>query len=106
MQPDNAGAYSNRGVTYGQGGDFDNAINDFDKVIELQPDNADAYYNRGEAWLHLEEWEKAKSDLMTAQNIGAAIIDEFHNDYESIKDFEQKTGIQLPAEIAALLTKK
>ena len=73
-------------------------------MIELNPDDADAYCSRGEALLHLQEWEKAKSDLTTAQNMGTDIIDSFHNDYASVEDFEQQTGIQLPEDIAAMLT--
>ena len=104
LNPDDATAYNNRGVAYSKKGEFDNAIKDFDKVIQLQPDLVEPYYNRGEAWLHLQEWEKAKSDLITAKDVGEDITALFHNDYKSIEDFEQKTGIQLPADIAALLT--
>ena len=104
MKPNLANAYFNRGVTYAFRGEFDDAIKDFDMVIQLQPDSAGAYYNRGEVWLHLQAWEKAKSDLTTAKNMGMNIIDSFNNDYASVEDFEQKTGIQLPEDIAALLT--
>ncbi len=104
LQPDYAGIYNNRALAYAIKGEYDNTIPDFDKVIELNPDDAEAYCNRGEAWLHLQEWEKAKSDLMIAQNMGTDIIDSFHNDYASVEDFEQKTGIQLPKDIFALLT--
>ena len=85
-------------------GEFDNAIKDFDTVIQIQPDSAEPYNNRGEARLHLKEWEKAKSDLITAKDMGADIISTFHNDYANVEDFEQKTGIQLPEDIAELLT--
>lgn len=80
------------------------AIADYDKIIQLEPGYMLAYNNRGLAFLHLQEWEKAKSDLRTAQNMGVDIIDLFHKVYASVTDFEQKTGIQLPADIAALLT--
>ena len=103
-KPDYAETYNNRGVSYSKKGEFDNAIKDFDKVIQLQPNSVETYNNRGEVWLHLQEWEKAKSDLMTAKNMGINIITSFHNDYASVEDFEQKTGIQLPENIAALLT--
>ena len=85
-------------------GEFNNAIKDFNTVIQLKSDSAEPYNNRGEAWLHLQEWEKAKTDLITAKNMGVDIITAFHNDYANIADFEQKTGIQLPEDIAALLT--
>ena len=75
-------------------------------AIQLNPDDADVYCNRGEVWLHLQEWEKAKSDLITAKNMDYDIIDSFHNDYASVEDFKQKTGIQLPPDIAEMLTQQ
>ena len=104
LKPDLAQVYNNRGLAYLKKGDFGNAIKDFDTTIQLKSDSVKTYNNRGEAWLHLQEWEKAKSDLITAKDMGADIISTFHNDYASVEDFEQKTGIQLPADIAALLT--
>ncbi|MXV83975.1 tetratricopeptide repeat protein [Candidatus Poribacteria bacterium] len=104
LNPDLAEAHHNRGVFYVKKGEFDNAINDYTKAIELKSDYADAYHNRGEARLHLQEWEKAKSDLITAKEMDVYIIAAFHNDCENVEDFEQKTGIQLPEDIAELLT--
>ncbi|MDE0313943.1 MAG: tetratricopeptide repeat protein [Candidatus Poribacteria bacterium] len=97
-------AHHNRGFAYLKKGEFDDAIKNFDTAIQLQPNHAESYNNRGEAWLHLQEWEKAKSDLITAKDMGADIISTFHNDYANVEDFEQKTDIQLPKDIAALLT--
>lgn len=74
------------------------------EIEQIQPDSAGAYYNSGEAWLLLQEWEKAKSDLITAKDMGMDIIASFKSEYASIDDFEQKTGIQLPEDIAPLLT--
>ena len=104
IQPDLAQAYCNRGLTYDHIGDYNRAIEDYDKAIEIQPDDAQAYSNRGEALLHLNEMEKAKADLITAKEMGADIVALFRIDYESVADFEQKTGIQLPEDIAAMLT--
>ena len=104
LKPDDAQAYSNRGLAYFRIGDYNRAIDDYDKAIELKPDLAQAYSNRGEAWLHLKDWEKAKSDLTIAKNKGMDIVASFRNEYESVTDFEQKTGIQLPEDIAAMLT--
>ena len=36
--------------------------------------------------------------------MGADIIAALHNDYASVEDFEQKTGIQLPEDIVEMLT--
>ena len=104
IQPDDAKAYSNRGVAYYKKGDYNRAIEDYNKAIEIQSDLTEPYYNRGEALLHLNEMEKAKADLITAKDMGTDIVASFRNDYESVADFEQKKGIQLPKDIAAMLT--
>ena len=49
---------------------FDQAIEDFDKAIELNSELAIAYLNRGQTWLNLHEWEKASADLNIAKNKG------------------------------------
>ena len=103
LNEENAFAYNNRGVSYYKNGEYDVAIRDYTTAIELDPQHANVYYNRGEALLHLKEWPKAKADLMKAKDFGIDIVEGFHNDYESIEAFETKTGITLPAEIAALL---
>ena len=104
LRPNYADAYFNRGVTYYKKGDYNRAIEDYNKAIEIQPDLAELYHNRGEALLHLNEMEKAKADLITAKEMGTDIVASFRKDYESVADFEQKTGIQLPEDIAAMLT--
>ena len=56
---------------------------------------------------HEYTWEngkKARADQMIAKNTGMDIIAAFHYFYESVPDFEQKTGVKLPADIAAMLT--
>ena len=103
LNPEGAGAYYNRGNTYYHKGEFDRAIQDYDKAINLNSEYAEAYNNRGRTWLHLREWEKAKSDLRTAKDMGFDIAASFHNDYESVEDFEAKRGVKVPEDIAALL---
>ena len=106
LKPDYSNAYNNRGVTYLKKGDFERAISDYTEAIRLNPDKAHVYYNRGEARLHLQEWELAKSDFTTAKNMGADIIIGFRNDYANVKNFEQKTAVQLPKDIAEMLTQQ
>ena len=65
-----AETYYNRGLAHSKNGEFDKAIADYTKAIELKPDYADAYYRRSKAWLHLGEIEKAKADMKTASEIG------------------------------------
>ncbi len=106
LNPNYADAYNNRGVTYHRKGDFDTAIKDFNTAIELNPDDAETYCNRGEAWMHLHEWDKAKADLTVARDKGVDIIASFHNDYESVADFEQQNGVQVPPALAEMLTRE
>ena len=104
LNPNDAITYYNRSATYYTKGDFDSAIEDCTKVIQLSPDSAQAYVIRAQLWLYIKKWEKAKSDFITAQDLGMDLIAELHNDYANVEDFEQETGIQLPEDIAALLT--
>ena len=104
LDPDDATAYNNRGVAYSTKKEYDRAIEDFNKAIELNPNDVDAYHNRGETWLQMGEWEKAKSDLTTAEGKGVNIVNVFRKNYGSIHAFEERYGIQLPADIVEILT--
>jgi tetratricopeptide (TPR) repeat protein len=63
---DIAEAYSNRGAYYSLLSNFVQAINDYDRAIELDPKYADAFYNRGLAHYHLGEHELAVADYTQA----------------------------------------
>ena len=39
---------------------------------------------RGIIRLRLQEWEKARKDLISAKDLGMNIIDVFHSQYESV----------------------
>ena len=84
--------------------EYKKAIEHYDKAIKLNPEIDLAYCNRGEALLHIRKWKKARKDLITAKNMGCDIPASFHNDYASVAEFEQKTGVQLPKDIATMLT--
>ena len=103
LDPNDAKVYSNLGTAYLRKGDFDRAIQNHNMAIKLDPGFVGFYSNRGEAWLPLKQWEKARADLTFARNAGVDIVASFHNDYESVEDFEEKNNIQLPEDIAAML---
>ena len=103
LDSNDAKAYSNLGTAYLRKGDFDRVLQNYNMAIKLEPSFAGLYSNRGEALLHLREWEKAKADLITAKDMGIDIVDSFHNDYESVEDFEKKNSFQLPEDIKAML---
>ncbi|RKY13529.1 MAG: hypothetical protein DRP82_05285, partial [Planctomycetota bacterium] len=51
-----------RGTVWAEKGDFDRAIEDYDRAIELNPKLAEAYYNRGNAWAMKGEYDRAIED--------------------------------------------
>ncbi len=98
-----ANAYNNRGMAYRNKGDVVRAIIDFSCAILLKSDDARTYYYRGEALLRMKRWKEARDDLKKSNDRGVDIIALFHNDYESVEDFEEKDDLQLPNDIAAML---
>ena len=106
LAPNNADNYFNRGNAYFFRGHFERALVDFDKVIELKPESIDVYFTRGIIGLHLKEWERAGADLIFARNAGVDIVALFYNNYESVADFEEKSNLQLPEDIKAMLTQR
>ena len=104
LKPDYAEVYNNRGIAYVNKGDYDRAIGDYTEAIALKPDLAVAYFNRGVTRLRLKEWEEAKSDLTVARAMGVNVIAMFRNDFKNVLDFEDRNGVKLPADLAAMLT--
>ena len=104
IKQDYVEAYNNRGLTYMKKGDLDQAIRDYTQAIQLKPDYAEAYNNRALAHEIKGNWEKAKADLTAARDMGMDIIAKFQSTFGSVANFERISGIQLPADIAALLT--
>jgi len=106
LKPNEVYGYNGRGKVYTEKGDFDNAIKDYNTAIKLKPDDPYAYHYRAVVWLHRREWKKAKSYLTTATDKKFDIVAQFHKLYEGVTSFEQKTGIQLPEDIAEMLTQQ
>ena len=104
LKPNYAEAYYARALAYVGQGKYDYAIQDLTKAVKLEPNYAEAYYARALAWLYLQKWQEARADLTTAKDMGFDIITSFHRSYKSVADFEQKLGIKLPENIAAMLT--
>ena len=102
IDPTYPDAYNNRGVAYIRQRKHDRAIDDYNRAIELN--YVLAYFNRAEVLLHQRKWKRAKSDLTTAKEKGVDIINGFINIYTSVTNFQSKTGITLPEDIAEMLT--
>ena len=107
LRPYYAETYNNRGTAYRGKGEYGSAIADYTRAIEINPDLAEAYYNRGcvHLFLSLRIWENAKKDLQAAKAKGVDIVARFRDERGGVERFEQATGITLPPDIKALLTK-
>jgi len=66
LNPNDAGAYYNRGNVYAELNQHERAIEDYNKAIELNPAFAEAYGNRGIAYSEIHRYEEAIRDLKKA----------------------------------------
>ena len=73
MDPSLAEAYVNRGNAYASSKQFEKAIVDFDRAIELNPFLALAYKYRANAYSRLGEIERAIRDHNRALELEAEI---------------------------------
>ena len=72
MNPQDALAYNNRGYAYDDKGEYDQAIKDYGKAIELNPQYALAYNNRGYAYMtrgNDGDYELAMNDFKTGLSL-------------------------------------
>ncbi|MDH6073222.1 tetratricopeptide repeat protein [Chrysosporum ovalisporum CS-1034] len=66
INPNDAGAYYNRGIVYYSQGEWDLAVADFTQAIKLNPNDAGAYHNRGNVYGDQGEWDLALADYTQA----------------------------------------
>jgi tetratricopeptide (TPR) repeat protein len=59
ISAETAGEWNNKGFDLGKAGEYEKAIECFDKAIELNPNAALAYNNRGNAYKDLGQYERA-----------------------------------------------
>ena len=66
LNPNHTHAYNNRGIAYGNTGDFDRAIEDFNTAIELNSNYAIAYNSRGTVHGAKGDYDRAIVDFTKA----------------------------------------
>ena len=71
--------YNNRGRMYAERGDYDEAIEDFTKTIQLWPAYADAYYNRGHVFADKGEADRAIADYTKVTEINPTYVKAYYN---------------------------
>jgi len=71
--------YINSGNEKADAGDYQEAIKDYNKAIELNPKDAEAYYNRGLAKVKLGDYRGAIEDFNKAIEINPKIAEAYNN---------------------------
>ena len=74
-----------------KGGQYDNAIADFNKNIELKPDSTDGYNSRGNAYEDKDQYERAIQDYNQAIHIDSKYSLAYYNRglaYNHLGDFD------------------
>ncbi|RLG44327.1 MAG: hypothetical protein DRN81_04785 [Thermoproteota archaeon] len=69
----------NRGFSFCNLGQYEKAINDFNKAIEIDPSDAVAYTNRGTAYDNLGQYDKAIDDYNKAIEINSRYAEAYNN---------------------------
>lgn len=64
-----ADQHLNQGLTFASSKDYNNAIIEFTKAIEVDPKYAPAYVNRGVAYMQQKKFNKALDDLKQAEGL-------------------------------------
>ena len=67
------------GVLYGSKGEYDLAIKDFNRAIELNPNNFFAYNNRGNAYDKIEDFDRAIEDFNAAIKLKSDYAKAYNN---------------------------
>jgi tetratricopeptide (TPR) repeat protein len=73
-------AYLNRGNAYTGKGQYDQALADYNKAVEINPKFAPSYSNRGRLYFLKKEYDKAWDDVHEAQVLGYKLEPKFLND--------------------------
>ncbi len=72
-----AEAYNNRGNTHADKGQYDQAISDYTKALEINPQDAIAYCNRGIVYYFRKEYGKSWENVKKARSLGYQIDPKF-----------------------------
>ncbi|MDO8445340.1 MAG: tetratricopeptide repeat protein [Deltaproteobacteria bacterium] len=101
--PNETSAYINRGGAYASQGNFQLAIMDYNKAIEIDPKNAQGYYNRGFVYKIAGNYQEALNNQSRAIELNPQYAEAYNNrgniynilgNYqEALKDFNKAIEI-------------
>jgi len=66
-------------MAYDKEGQYDQAILDYNKALEINPRFAESYYGRGVCYYSQKQYDKSWEDVNKAQGLGLTIPPEFLN---------------------------
>ena len=90
-----ATAFNNRGVAYKVKGEYDRALEDYDRAILLNPSFANAYNNRGVIYRLKGEYDRAIKDYDEAIWLDSNVPASFYNRgiaYSETQDYDNALG--------------
>ena len=90
-----ATAFNNRGVAYKVKGEYDRALEDYDRAILLNPSFANAYNNRGVIYRLKGEYDRAIKDYDEAIWLDSNVPASFYNRgiaYSEKQDYDHALG--------------
>ena len=105
IKADFFGTFFHRGIAKVYKGDYMSALQDFNESLDLNEDHPEAFQSRGVTRLFLGEWDYARTDLLTAMDMGVDIASTFCDDFGSVTEFERKNNLEIPKDIAIILTR-
>ncbi|MBT4482504.1 MAG: tetratricopeptide repeat protein, partial [Candidatus Latescibacteria bacterium] len=74
-----AGTYTNRGNAYAKLDQYDKAIADYTKALDINPEYAIAFSNRGNAYSDSGNYETAIADFTKAIEINPRLVEAYYN---------------------------
>ncbi|MEO0206922.1 MAG: tetratricopeptide repeat protein, partial [candidate division WOR-3 bacterium] len=89
--PDISVAYNNRGTLYGNEKNYESALKDYDRALQINPKYVKAYVHRGNTYNVLGDFDRALKDYDTALEIDSTYLDAYHNRavlYFNAKEYE------------------
>jgi len=81
--------FFNEGIAKTYKGDFESALKDFDKAIEIKADFFEAYYQRGNVKFNLRQYKEAIMDFDKAIEINPEYADAYVNRGNTVSIIEQ-----------------
>lgn len=76
---ENAEEYVQQGISFYKEGDYEKAISNYTKAIELNPGQAEAYLNRGLAYAVKNNYDMAISDFSQTIKINPKLAQAYNN---------------------------